>query len=143
MRCNYAMYPSHLKSHGLVAQSGMGLVGAIFMIVIVALLSVAMSRMLDTDQRTQSYEILSLKAFLAAESGAQLAVNRLLPPAGGGSCSDVTFDFDDSALRFCHAETVCTSIPVGSKVFYTITSSSECTAGTFVTGRVVQVRVKE
>ena len=119
------------------------MVGAIFVIVVVSLLSVAMSKMLVTDQRIQSYEILSLKAFLAAESGAQLAVNRLLPPAGGGSCLSRTFNFDDMALRFCEAVVSCTGTSVGSETFYTLTSSSECTAGTFSTRRTIQVRIMQ
>ncbi|MBV1879274.1 MAG: hypothetical protein KUG79_16650 [Pseudomonadales bacterium] len=126
-----------------IRQNGLGLVGAVFVIVVVSVLAVAMSRMVDIDQQTQSYEILSLKAFLAAESGAQLAVNRLLPPAGAGSCADLNFNFVNQALRFCEANVICTPVVVAADTFYTLTSTSECTAGSFVTRRTVQVRLKQ
>lgn len=131
------MYPRFFHS-----QSGIGLVGAIFTIVVVGLLSVAMSKMVENDQNSQSYEILSLKAFLAAESGAQLGVNRLLPPAGGGICGAMTFNFDDVALKSCQAVISCSPIVVGTETYYTLTSSGQCQAGPFVAERAVQVRIR-
>ena len=74
-------------------QQGLGLVGAVFVIVVVALLAVAMAKMLEADKLSQSYEILGLKAFLAAESGAQLGVNRLLAPESAGACVNVNQSF--------------------------------------------------
>jgi MSHA biogenesis protein MshP len=129
------MYRKRKKQHGL------GLVGAIFVIVIVSLLSVSMSKMLEADQVAQSYEILSLKAFLAAESGAQLGVNRLIPPGGGGNCADRTFKFVNDALKFCRADVTCSAEAVGSNTYYALTSTSQCEAGSFVTRRTVQVRI--
>ena len=123
-------------------QSGVGLVGAIFVIVVVSLLSVAMSRMVENDQINQSYEILSLKAFLAAESGVQLGVNRLVPPAGGSSCSPLTFDFDDVALKSCEAVVSCGTEVVGAETYFTVTSNSQCLAGPFSTERSVEVRIR-
>lgn len=124
-----------------IRQAGLGLVGAIFVIVVVSLLSVAMSRMLETDQTNQSYEMLSLKAFLAAESGAQLGVNRVLPPAGGGVCAPMTFNFDDFSLKSCRADVSCVTLVVGTDTYYTLTSSGICQAGSFTTQRSVEVRV--
>jgi hypothetical protein len=46
----------------------MGLVGVTFLLV-VALLALAMTRMLEVDAKIYSDQILSLKAFCAAESG--------------------------------------------------------------------------
>jgi len=124
-------------------QRGLGLIGAIFVIVVVAILSTAMSQMLVTDSETQSYEILSLKAFLAAESGAQLGVNRVLPPSGGGSCAARTFTFTDSPLRFCQAVVSCTTLTVSGDNYYTLTSNAQCQAGNYLTQRTVQVRIRQ
>ena len=136
------MYPSCKAPRQFrIKQAGLGLVGAIFVIVVVSMLSVAMSRMLESDQTSQSYELLSLKAFLAAESGAQLGVNRLLPPAGGGVCAAMTFNFDDFSLKSCFADVSCSSLIVGTKTYYTLTSSGTCQAGPFTTRRSVQVRM--
>ena len=50
---------------------GMGLVSAIFLILVVTILVVAISRMVRTSSEAFAQEVLSHKAFLAAESGAQ------------------------------------------------------------------------
>ena len=121
----------------------MGLVGAIFVIIIVSVLSIAMSRMVVNESETQSYEILSLKAFLAAESGAQLGVDRVISPNGGGSCAARTFTFTDSPLRFCQAVVSCTTLTVSAETYYTLTSTAECLAGSFTSERTVQVRIHQ
>jgi MSHA biogenesis protein MshP len=123
------------------SQDGLGLVGAIFVIVVVSLLSVAMSRMLEADKLAQSYEILGLKAFLAAESGAQLGVNRLMPPDSGGSCSDRTFSFEAASLRFCTAAVTCTLTSANGENFYTLSSLGQCAAGDFTASRSLEVRL--
>lgn len=122
-------------------QDGLGLVGAIFVIVVVSLLSVAMSRMLEADKLAQSYEILGLKAFLAAESGAQLGVNRLMPPDSGGSCRDRTFSFVADSLRFCTAAVTCNLTSANGEDFYTLSSLGQCVAGDFTASRVLEVRL--
>jgi len=124
-------------------QGGLGLIGAIFVIVVVAILSTAMSQMLVTDSETQSYEILSLKAFLAAESGAQLGVNRVLAPGGGGSCAARTFTFTDTPLRFCQAVVSCIPLTVSGDNYYTLTSNAQCLAGAYITQRTVQLRIRQ
>jgi MSHA biogenesis protein MshP len=123
------------------SQAGLGLVGAVFVIVVVALLSLAMSRMLEADKLTFSYEILGLKSFLAAESGAQLGVNRLIPPDATGTCSDQTFAFEVPALRFCTATVSCNQITSSGETFFTLSSRGQCLAGEFVASRTVEVRV--
>ena len=123
-------------------QSGLGLVGAIFLIVIVALFSVAMARMLEADKLSQSYEILGLKAFLAAESGAQIGVNRLLAPDSAGACINLTEDLLADSLRFCTAAISCTLMTSGGETFYTISSRGSCTAGDLVASRALEVRVR-
>ncbi len=123
-------------------QSGLGLVGAIFVIVVVALMSVAMARMLEADKLTQSYETLGLKAFLAAESGAQIGVNRLLAPESAGSCLNVTENLLPNSLRFCTAEISCALMTSGGETYYTITSRGACTAGDMIASRALEIRVR-
>lgn len=125
----------------LKQQKGLGLVGAIFVIVVVALVSLAMSRMLAADKLTYSYEILGLKAFLAAESGAQLGVNRLMPPDSTGSCADQTFTLEAPSLRFCTATVSCSQTTANGEDFFTVTSRGQCSAGDFIASRSLEVRV--
>ncbi len=123
-------------------QQGLGLVGAVFVIVVVGLLAVAMAKMLEADKLSQSYEILGLKAFLAAESGAQMGVNRLLAPDGVGACVTVTESLEATSLRFCTAEISCSLITSSGEDVYTINARGVCTAGDMLASRAVEVRVK-
>ncbi|MFT6840883.1 MAG: MSHA biogenesis protein MshP, partial [Candidatus Azotimanducaceae bacterium] len=123
-------------------QAGMGLVGVIFLIVVVALLVLAMTRMLEVDSKIYSYEILSLKAFYAAESGAQLGANRVFPPTGVSTCSAHVFTFTDPAMSSCVATVSCDTVNVSGQVFYTLESVGLCSAGDVEARRTVQVRLK-
>lgn len=123
-------------------QSGLGLVGAIFVIVVVALMAVAMARMLEADKLNQSYEVLGLKAFLAAESGAQIGVNRLLAPESTGACVNLTENFIAQSLRYCTAEIQCGLVTSGGETFYTISSRGRCSGGDLVASRALEVRVR-
>ncbi|MCB1644177.1 MAG: pilus assembly PilX N-terminal domain-containing protein [Pseudomonadales bacterium] len=122
--------------------SGIGLVGAVFLMVVVSLLSVGLSKVLESNALSRSYDTVSSRAFFAAESGAQLAVNRTVPPAGGGSCASRTFSFPESALLGCSASVTCSSMLVQGETYYTLTSTGQCGAGDIVAQRIVQVRVK-
>lgn len=132
----------HKRCLKLRQQRGLGLVGAVFVIVVVGLLSVAMAKMLGADKLTQSYEILGLKAFLAAESGAQLGVNRLLAPDGAGSCVTATTSLEATSLRFCTADISCTLTTSDGENVYTINALGSCRAGDLIASRTVEVRVK-
>jgi MSHA biogenesis protein MshP len=121
----------------------MGLVGVIFLIVVVALLALAMTRMLEVDAKIYSYEILSLKAFYAAESGAQLGANRVFPPTGASVCANQTFTFTDFALGHCTATVTCQSLDVSGQTYYALESEGLCTGGDVLARRTVQVRLKQ
>jgi MSHA biogenesis protein MshP len=124
------------------SQAGMGLVGVIFLIVVVALLALAMTRMLEVDAKIYSYEILSLKAFYAAESGAQLGANRVFPPTGVSACGNQPFAFTDPAMSSCTATVTCAPVVVGSETYYTVESVGLCSAGDVEARRTIQVRLK-
>jgi len=130
--------PQRIKNR----QEGLGLVGAIVVIVIISLMSVAMARMLHSNSESFSYDIIGLKAFHAAESGAHLGLNRAIPPSGGGSCADRTFNFTDTPLGRCSATVSCVSQVVNADTFYILTSVGQCGGGDVVAQRTVQVRVQ-
>lgn len=113
-----------------------------FVIIVLALLSAAMARMVETGARTHALEILSAKAFHAAESGGQLGVNAVMAPNGVGACANVVFSFQDAALASCSANVTCASTTIGTDVFYTITSVGICDAVDLTTQRTVQVGLK-
>lgn len=122
--------------------TGLGLVGAIFVITVLAILSAAMARMVETGARTYTLEILSAKAFRAAESGAELGTNAVFAPNGAGSCGTTTFSFSDEALRRCTAAVTCGQVAAGGETFYTVTSVGTCDAVDVSAQRTVQVGAK-
>jgi MSHA biogenesis protein MshP len=119
------------------------MVAAVFVVVVVASLSVVMSSMLQIDAATYSRELLSSRAFLAAESGAQFGINRIVPPAGGGSCADRLFTFPDTPLAMFTATVTCSDIVVDGTSFYTVASTGFCDAGDRNATRVIEVRLRQ
>lgn len=122
------------------SQQGIGLIAAIFLIVVVAGLMVAITRMVRTSGDAFAQNVVSHRAFLAAESGAQLGLNRVFAPAGTGSCSDWTWNLDDVGLRACSAEVTCRSVVVDGTPHYTLESGGRCEQGSFTAERRVLVR---
>ena len=67
-------------------QQGFSIVTALFLIVVLSLLATGMIKILSTSQQSISQEISSIKAYLAARSGLQIAMYQAAsttPPANG------------------------------------------------------------
>jgi len=102
-------------------QQGLGLVAAIFVITVMALIAVGLTQLTVTAQQSYATEIQSSRAFLAAQSGLELELNRLIPPAdfpAGSAClSDSPlpspaspYVFASAGLGGCSASVTCQSI---------------------------------
>ena len=65
-------------------QSGFSLIGAIFLIVVVALLGVFMVTIGTVQQSTTTFSLLSSRALFAADSGIQWAMRRISRDAAAG-----------------------------------------------------------
>jgi MSHA biogenesis protein MshP len=122
------------------SQRGIGLVAAIFLIVVVAALTVAMARLVRSGGTALAQEVLAQRAFLAAESGAQLALNRVFAPAGAGACGTWSWDLDTVELPGCRAEVSCRSDLVDGVPHYTLESDGRCRAGEASAERRILVR---
>ncbi len=122
-------------------QRGMGMVAAIFLITVVALLSVAIMRSVRTSSTAFALDVVAHRAFLAAESGAQLSANRLFAPSGTPSCSNQSYDLDGFGLSSCRATVSCRSEPVDGEPLYTLQSAGRCDSGGIVAQRQVLVRM--
>ncbi len=119
------------------------MVGAIFLITVVALLATAITRTVRTSGNAFALESMSIRAFLAAESGAQLAVREIHPATGTGSCTNATRTLDTMGLRRCLATTQCRSEVVNGVDFFTVESAGRCTDGAdTIAERVVLVRTR-
>jgi MSHA biogenesis protein MshP len=113
---------------------------AIFLIVVVAGLVVTITRMVRTGSDAFAQEVVSQRAFLAAESGAQLGLNRVLAPSGTGACSTWNWTLDNAGLVACSAAVTCRDEIVGGTAHYTIESAGRCDVGGVIAERAVLVR---
>lgn len=121
-------------------QRGLGLVAAIFLIVVVAFLVTAIMRMVRTSGDAFAQDVINNRAFLAAESGAQLGLNRVFAPVGAGACGNWVWDLTALGLPACQATVSCRTEVVQTVPHYTVESDGRCDVGGFVAQRRVLVR---
>lgn len=128
----------HLNSK----QAGLGLPVALFIIIIMSLIAIAVNQLTASSSQAYSQNVLSARAFYAAESGAQLRSQSVLTtePCACGGTENVTYNFTEPGLSQCKAETNCTSFIANGDTFCTIVSSGNCSNGT--SERTIEVRLK-
>ncbi len=128
-------------------QAGAGLPIALFIVTVLAFLVLGMSQLQLGSGKSISLQIQSQRAFLAAESGAQVAVRDVLEANScGGINSPLTFNAADG-LQGCSATMSCLSVTAdiggsGGDTVYTITSKGQCGAGADQSTRDIEVRVR-
>lgn len=133
------MRPERLRRPGSRAAPGLGLAAAVALLTVVALFAASVLRLTQTGARGTEVRALGLRAFLAAESGTQLALNRLLPPVGGGTCADRTWDLGELGLRGCTVEVTCTPVSAGGESYVLLRSEGACGPAGARVRRVVEV----
>lgn len=124
-----------------IRSTGMGLVSAIALITLAAVLSIAIMRTVRTVSDSSVQAVVSFRAFLAAESGAHLAANRLSAPAGTPSCSTQAYELTMLGLPSCSASVSCRSEQVAGEPLYTIESTATCDPADFTATHSVVVRL--
>ncbi len=121
---------------------GFGLPVAIFIITVMAFIAVAINELGEDNAQVIGANALSLRAFYAAESGANIALHRRFPPSDAAlACtanfiSNLTFD---AGLSQCQADVSCSSFVSGGKTIYRFTSTGVCGSGADQATRVVRV----
>ncbi|MDO3388170.1 pilus assembly PilX N-terminal domain-containing protein [Gilvimarinus sp. SDUM040013] len=146
-------------------QSGFLLPLAIFLLVAMSVMALALSRMTASSNLAVAQEVISVQSFYAAESGAQRAMSQLFFPddssrqAIDGRCAamNITLNFATTGLNQCSATVVCscrydtaancdaTSAanyeadgPVASS-FYQLLSTGQCTIANVAANRTIEV----
>lgn len=125
-------------------QQGIGLPATIFLVVILSIIVLAMGELTEQSGLGFGQDYHAMKAFYAAESGAQVALNRVF--VGGVACSApmTAIDFDSSGdnpgLNNCTASIDCTSVLVDGITYYTFLSTGSCGGGFEQAQRSIQVR---
>jgi len=128
-------------------QRGAGLPVALFVITVLALIVVSMAQQQESAGVAVGQQILSQRAFYAAESGAQVAVTEALD---GGSCAAVpaSVNYTQAGLTGCSATLSCSSVQAdidGDSILervYTLASTGQCGSGAEAAFRTVEVRVR-
>ena len=149
-RCIFAMYPSDPKCAQRsfqARQAGIGLPATIFIIVILSLIVVAMSELNESSALGFGQDFNSMKSFYAAESGAQIALNRVF--VGGAACNNAlaNIDFDaggdNPGLNHCVSVLGCSQQDVAGVSYYTFSSEATCGFGFEASTRSIEVRAHD
>jgi MSHA biogenesis protein MshP len=140
-----------VKNSILKKQKGSALVIAIFIIVVMTLLGSALVKIISSNAETIAYEVIGIRAFQAAQTGAQRKMSELFPlkPNAGNVCDNnpVTYSFITiKGLENCEAVKVkCsndTVAPVNGISYYTITSTGQCTVAGISTSRKIEISAR-
>lgn len=145
------MFPKTRHFSPLSHQQGFLLPLALFILVVMGVLAITISRTSIQTQESSVYEYSNLQAFYAAESGAQRGMNHLffdatvaLTRAGVDTrCTGwtQTYTFTSDGLRACVANVGCTRTTDAANLrsFYTVTSRGACGTDAYRAERTIQV----
>ena len=131
--------------------NGSALVVAIFVIIVVSLLGVALVKMLSTESKTIAYEVVGTRALQAAQSGAQWQLQQLFPldnVAQACPVGTITRFFNNQTnegrgLFNCQATVTCSDfIHTNGIRYYQIESAGQCQTGDVITSRIVNIEAK-
>lgn len=117
---------------------------AIFVLVVVGLLGASMVSLLKNAEESVAREVISTRALLAAESGAQRKIQQLFPSSGAASCAAIDdLPFSGPGFGNCFVDVTCTAVsPEGTDVYYTVTSTGRCETATDTAVRIVEVQAR-
>lgn len=125
-------------------QRGNSLILALFIIVLMSVLIVALARQLVNSSSAVSVEVQGNRAFNAAQSGLQLGLTQLFPLNGAAavSCSllSAQHQFSQPGLAGCSANLTCQQVlnpDRADRPLYRLVSSGHCVAGDVITSRQV------
>lgn len=120
-------------------QRGLGLPMAIFIITVMAFIAVAINELSEGGAKAVGANVLSMRAFYAAESGANivLAINGSGAPCGAATTVTIAQGQMRNGLANCTARITCT--PQGSGPIYVLNSRGQCGTGIDMATREIEV----
>lgn len=137
---------SQFKTNYIKKQQGGSLIMAVFMIVVFSMMATVMVKIVSSSSQSISYEVLGTRAYAAAKTGNQWALQQLFPLNSTGNCDAVNENTPPSIVNIkglddCHlTSVVCTPVAEGESVFYfSITSTGVCSLGEVSTSRTLKV----
>ncbi|MGF1708565.1 MSHA biogenesis protein MshP [Enterovibrio baiacu] len=118
-------------------QKGSMLIVSVFTITALAALGAALMQINWSQSDTTTREVLGARAWLAANSGTEMAMARLFPlatdkdnlPTASCSASEITTNFNSAGLTGCSVSVTCNTVGVTPLAQYRIESKGECGSG--------------
>lgn len=140
----YSGYLNQKKLRYFSYQKGLGLPSALFLILVMILIVAAINQINEHSASAYGREWMSMRAFYAAESGAQLAAVYQLtsepsPSCNAGFISDL--NITAAGLSSCRISVACEEKIVSAKSYFTLTSTGVCGTGVDAATRAVQIRL--
>jgi len=127
----------------LSRQKGIGLPATIFIIVILSLIVLAMGDLTESSNIGFGQDYQSIHAFYAAESGVQVALNRVF--VGGTACgalANINFGASVTGVEGCSVALNCILVVISGIEYRTFTSTATCGVGLEQSQRSIEVRAK-
>lgn len=132
-------------------EQGFSIIMAIFILVVLGLLAVAMLSIISAGSDSVAREVLSARALMAAKSGAERKLNEIFPPGAvvnPAACqtSPATSYAGFSGLVGCSNVSVvvdCTFVTVNTVSYFTVTSEGRCGPSAEPAVRIVEVQAKD
>jgi len=135
-----------IKKLSIKKQSGIGLPMALFIITILAMIIAAITDLEESSGVGFGLDVNSMRAFYAAESGAQADMAKIFPASGASaSCSAITttFSFSTTGLNGCEALVVRSCVAVEGIDYFTLKSTGSCGSGPDSAVRIIDVRARQ
>lgn len=127
-------------------QCGLGLPATVFLISIIAALVAALANLSESGAAAFGQDYQSMRAFYAAESGANVGLNRVIVGGESNCATLASIDFDsggaNAGLDDCVATLACSSVTVDGSDYLTISSTATCGSGFEQAARAVEVRAR-
>lgn len=118
---------------GIQKQQGLGLVAAIFLLVIISSIVVALSNFTDTSVRAFGQDLNSLRASYAAQGATEVALHRLgfAGEACAGNMGEIDFTAIASGDGFnnCRVEMSCEVVTVSGVETWQVSAEATCGSG--------------
>ncbi len=135
-----------LENNNKRYQGGFGLPSALFLILVMVLLAAGINQINEINAAAYGREWLSMRAFYAAESGAQTAAVYALNSSQAMLTCDGSFisglNLTETGLSQCNVDVACSPQTVESQIYYTFTSTATCGDGADAAIRVIQTRLR-
>ena len=122
------------------SEQGLSLVLVVFSILLLAILGSAMVQLMTVNSDSVAREVLSARAFMAAESGAQREISAIWQ--GGGCAGQHGLSFP--ALAGCaDTQVTCNVVTVNGSQYYTIVSEGSCGPAGDAATRIIEVQARD